>query len=121
MEKIYQSVTEKGLEIPLALIRAYGFAEGSNALLELGPEGIRILPARPDRSMIENLALRYLLSSMGDGATVDVLPLEGESGWQVNVYGLGHSKPLGKLIFDSNGKLIPDHSTSPDEMRRAAN
>jgi len=27
MERIFQPVTEKGLEIPLALIRAYGLAE----------------------------------------------------------------------------------------------
>jgi len=118
MEKVYQSVGEKGLQIPLVLMQQYGLEQGSSVVLEMTPEGIRIVPARPDHLGIENRALRYLLTSVGDGVTVEASPRLDQPGWQVDVYGIGMNKPAGKLIFDESGRLLEKDSTPPREIRR---
>jgi hypothetical protein len=121
MEKVYQSISADGLQIPITLMRQYGLEQGSGVILELQPDGIRIIPARPEQSTIENRALRYLLSSVGDRATVKAKPLADNAGWQVEVYGLGLTEPAGTLVFSPSGVLSPDHSTPPVEIRRSIN
>jgi hypothetical protein len=119
MERIYQSISADGLQIPIALMRQYGLKQGSGVMLELEPDGIRIVPARPERAMIENRALRYLLSTVGDGATVEVHPLPDGTGWQVDVYGFGLTKPAGMLVYSLSGALLVERSTPLAEIRRA--
>ncbi|HLF90263.1 MAG TPA: hypothetical protein VI451_15050, partial [Anaerolineales bacterium] len=118
MERIYQPVDEKGLQIPLALVQKYGLDKGADAVLELGPDGIRISPAHPDQPFIERRALKYLLTSVGDGARVKVKSLPAQMGWEVNVFGIGMNKPSGKLIYNAEGELIREQSTTPEEIRR---
>ena len=48
---------------------------------------------------------------------VDHLP--DKTGWQVDVYGAGMTRPAGKLIYSLSGVLLPDPSTPPEQMRRA--
>jgi hypothetical protein len=119
MERIYQSVNEKGLQIPLALIQKYGLDKGADAVLELGPDGIRISPAHPDQAYIERRALKYLLASVGDGARIKVKSLPAQMGWEVNVFGIGMTKPAGRLIYNVEGELVKEQSTSPEDIRRA--
>lgn len=120
MEKIYQAVGADGLQIPTALMRQYGLVQGSGVLIEFESDGIRIVPARPDRTTIENRALRYLLSTVGDGVRVEARPLPNEAGWQVNVLGSSPERPAGTLIYSSSGVLQADRSTPPPEIRRIA-
>ena len=49
MEKVYQSIGTNGLQIPITLMRQYGLERGSGVILELEPDGIRIVPARLSR------------------------------------------------------------------------
>jgi hypothetical protein len=118
MERIFQPVDEKGLQIPLALVRKYGLEKGSDAVLELGEDGIRISAARPDRAAIERRALRYLLTTVGDGGSVRVESLPGETGWQVAVFGYGMEESAGRLVYDLSGNLLPGGSTPASEIRR---
>jgi hypothetical protein len=120
MERIFQHVDEKGLQIPLALVKKYGLEKGSDAVLELGEDGIRISPAKPNQATIERRALRYLLTAIGDGASVRVVPLPDQSGWRVDVYGIGMEKPAGKLVYDLSGNLLIEQSTPASEIRSAA-
>ena len=69
---------------------------------------------------IENQALRYLLTHLGDGISVTAQPLPEQGGRAVDVYGLGQGEPIGRLIFDAVGQLQIDRSSSPDQMRQAA-
>ena len=119
MEKVYQSVGADGLHIPVALMRQYGLEPGAIATLELQSEWIRIEPARAEPATIENRALRYLLTHVGDAATVSVHPLPGGMGWQVDVYGTGMVWPVGKLVYSPTGVLLADQSTPPDGIRRS--
>jgi hypothetical protein len=120
MERIYQPVNEKGLQIPLALVQKYGLDKGADAVLELGPDGIRISPAHPDQTFIEWRALKYLLTSVGDGARVRVTALPVQREWEVDVFGIGMNKPAGKLIYNADGELVKEQSSSPEEIRRTA-
>ncbi|MCI0580063.1 MAG: hypothetical protein L0332_31010 [Chloroflexi bacterium] len=74
--------------------------------------------AQPDRTTIENRALRYLLSSVGDAATVAATLLPDGSGWQVDVYGAGLAQPAGTLVYSLAGVLLAERSTPPAEMHR---
>ena len=65
------------------------------------------------------LTFRYL----GDAVTVKAEPDESllnQKGWRVYVYGLGIEHPLGVLTFSRTGKLLPELSTSFDEIRHLA-
>jgi hypothetical protein len=87
-------------------------------VLELGEDGIRISPARPDQAAIKRRALRYLLATVGDGVSVRVEPLPGETGWQVALYGYGMEESAGKLMYDLSGNLLPEGSTPTSEIHR---
>ena len=119
MEKVYQLVDEKGLQIPMALMHHYGLEKGSRVVLEATPEGIRISPERLDQTSIENRALKYLLTHLGDAVNVAVRALPGDQGWQVDVFSVTGSRPLGVLFFDVKGELAAERSTSPAEIRKA--
>lgn len=76
---------------------------------------------------IENLALRYLFTSLGDAVSVKVnmgaMPAGGRVGdedWCVPVYGSGVVEPLGELIYSVSGQFQADRSTSVEEMQRRA-
>ncbi len=120
METIYQPVNDKGLQIPLVLVQQYGLENGSKAVLELSPDGIRIRPAHAEQALIERRALKYLLANVGDGARVKVRPLPAEMGWEVDVYGIGMEKPAGRLIYTEQGDLVREQSTAPEDIRRTA-
>ncbi|MDM8530705.1 AbrB/MazE/SpoVT family DNA-binding domain-containing protein [Anaerolineales bacterium HSG25] len=117
-EKVYQSIGTEGLTIPITLMRQYGFEQGASVVLEFHPDGIRIVPARPEQETIENLALRYLLFHVGDGATVKVKVLPNDAGWQAEVYGLGMTEASGTLIYSLAGILLDKKSTSPAKIRQ---
>lgn len=123
MEQIHQMISTAGLEIPLPLMEQYGLQPGDRVTLELGPDGIFMAIPIKEPKKIEVMALRLTFRYLGDAVTVkaekdeSVLNLHG---WRVNVYGLGIEQPLGVLTFSRMGKLLPEFSTSFEEMRRQA-
>jgi len=118
MERLHQSVGSDGLEIPPAILHRYGLEHGTTAILELGVNEIRILPAILEQEAVENLALRYLLTRLGDAVTVKAKKVD--DNWHISVYGSGSVEPSGKLVYSSTGILISDHSTSVKEMQQRA-
>lgn len=123
MEQIHQMISTDGLEIPLLLIQQYGLQPGDRVTLELGPDGIFMAIPIKDPKKIEIQALKLTFRYLGDAVTVKAEPdgsLLNKNGWQVKVYGLGIEEPLGILSFSRTGKLLPEFSTSFDEMRRHA-
>ncbi|MCA9934848.1 MAG: hypothetical protein H6662_10665 [Ardenticatenaceae bacterium] len=118
MEKIRQVINADGLQIPLPLVSRYGLQPGARVTLELDEHGIHITPVLPNRQDIENLALQYLLTNLGDAVTVQVIA-EKEL-WWIDVYGAGLDIPLGQLAFSLTGHLLPGQSTTPEVMRKTA-
>lgn len=109
MERIHQVIGAGGLQIPLFIVQRYGLQPGAEVVLELDADEIRILPAVPERTEIENRALRYLLTHLGDAATVKA-EKEGEL-WRVSVYGADGDDPVGQLVYSQRGELLLDRST----------
>lgn len=116
MERIHQVIGAGGLQIPLFIVQRYGLQPGAEVVLELGADEIRILPAIPGQAEIENRALRYLLSHLGDAATIKV-ERDGDV-WRVSVYGIEGDEPLGELVYSLAGELLADRSTPLEEMRQ---
>src|SRR3954447_14294529 len=120
MEQIHQMISPAGLEIPLPLMQQYGLQPGDRITLELGPEGIfKAVPIK-DAKKMEIAALKLTFRYLGDAVTVKAELDESaynQNGWLVYIYGLGIDKPLGALTFSHTGKLLPEFSTSFDEMR----
>ncbi len=118
MERVHQSVGSDGLQIPSVILRRYGLERGATVVLELGVDGIRILPVTLGQEEIENLALRYLFTCLGDAVSVRV-KMDDED-WRVSVHGSGIVEPLGELIYSVSGQLQADRSASVEEMQRRA-
>jgi antitoxin component of MazEF toxin-antitoxin module len=118
MEKFRQVINAQGLQIPLPIMERYGLQPGAPVVLELDEQGIRITPALPAKEEIENLALRYLLSHLGDAVAVEVEIKD--THWHVSIYGTDLPEPLGHLIFSMEGKLLTDQSTPSEIMRQKA-
>ena len=118
MERVRQVMGEKGLEIPLLLMERYGLRPGVQVVMELDKDGIRILPALPEKEDIEGLALRYVLRNLGDAATISVK--RDHDYWVVFIYGRVSDKVLGQLVYSFDGKLIVDRSTPVAEIRQKA-
>jgi len=116
MERVRQVVGSQGLQIPLIVMQQYGLVPGTGVVLELGQDGIRIVPVAHSQAEIENRALRYILANLGDAATIKAEQANGE--WQVAVLGAGTDELLGQLVFSSSGAMLFERSTSAEELRR---
>jgi antitoxin component of MazEF toxin-antitoxin module len=119
METIRQVVNADGLQIPLPLVARYGLQPGARVTLEFDEQGIHIFPTLPDKQDIENMALQYLLTNLGDAITVQVMAKD-DGLWQAIVYSEGLAEPLGQLTYSQLGQLQPDQSTEPKVMRESA-
>jgi hypothetical protein len=118
MEQAHQKIDINGLQIPLPLMQRYGLQIGAQVVLELGTEGIRVLPAVVDRTEIEGRALRYLLRNLGDAVSIYAEQIEDR--WQVTVFAPGRPMPLGDLVYGLAGDLQEERSTPLETMRRQA-
>ena len=118
MERAHQMIGVDGLQIPLPLMQRYGLRPGAQVVLELGAEGIRVLPALAAQSEIEGKALRYLLRNLGDAVTIEARQREGA--WRVTVFASGNLTPLGELLYGLAGDFLGEHSTPLETMHRRA-
>lgn len=100
------------------MVERYGFQPGTCVTLEFDEQGIHIIPAFPDKQEIENVALRYLLVTVGDA--VQVQSEKEDDQWQITVLGGGLAEPLGSLVYSPAGDLNLEESTSPTVLREAA-
>ena len=118
METVRQIVNDDGLQIPLPLVERYGFQPGTRVTLKFDERGIRIVPAFLDKQEIENVALQYLLVSVGDA--VQIQSKKKDDQWQITILGDGLTEPLGSLVYSLAGNLNLEESTSPTVLREAA-
>lgn len=118
MERVHQMISGDGLQIPLPLMQRYGLQPGTQVILELGADGIRVLPALAQRSKIESQALRHLLRHLGDAVTIEAQQREGA--WRVTVFASGSLRPIGELIYDLSGNFREESSTPLETMRQRA-
>ncbi|MBI3914301.1 MAG: AbrB/MazE/SpoVT family DNA-binding domain-containing protein [Chloroflexi bacterium] len=118
MERVRQIVGPGGLQIPLLVMERYGLQPGTGVVLELEKDGIRILPALLSQEEIENRALHYLLTGLGDATTVRAERRNGE--WYVFAYGASIAEPLGRLAYSPSGEILLEQSTPIEEMRQRA-
>lgn len=117
METVRQIVNDDGLQIPLPLVKKYGFQPGTPVTLEFDELGIRIVPALLDKQEVENIALKYLLANVGDAVQIQVEQAADQ--WQVAVLGDGLTEPLGSLVYSLAGELNSEKSTPPATLREA--
>ena len=126
MERAQQLINNDGLQIPLPFMVQYGLHPGSEVIVELDDDVIRIVPKLPDQTDIENRALRLLLKSLGDAVLVKAQQLDAtEAGrkigdWRVVVYARGVDDPLGHLDYAKRGQLLSDLSMVLDTIRQKA-
>lgn len=118
MERAHQMISGDGLQIPLPLMQRYGLQPGTQVVLELGAEGIRVLPALAQRTQIESQALRYLLRHLGDAVTIEARQREGA--WHVAVFSSDSLRPIGELVYDLAGDFLEGPSTSLETMHHSA-
>ena len=118
MERVRQIVRVNGLQIPLLVTERYGLNAGAGVVLELDEKGIHILPAALNQMEIENRALRFVLTRLGDATTIKAE--RNNDAWRVNVYGTGATELLGQLTVSADGQILLEHSTPVEEMRRKA-
>ena len=113
-----QHVSGDGLQIPLPFMQRYGLQPGTQVVLELGAEGIRVLPALAHRPKIESQALRYLLRHLGDAVTIEAQ--QRDRAWRVTVFASDSLRPIGELLYDLAGDFLEKPSTPLETMRRRA-
>ena len=118
MEQARQMIGANGLQIPLLLMQRYGLQPGAQVVLELGPDGIRVVPALARRPEIESKALRYLFRNLGDAVTIEAQ--QHDSTWRVIVFTSSNPAPIGELVYALTGDFLEEHSTPPETMRRRA-
>jgi len=126
VERTQQLISDDGLRIPLPFMIQYGLRPGSEVTVELDDDVIRIVPNLPDKTDIENKALRLLLNSLGDAVLVKVQQLDAaepnrEVGdWRVCVYAREFDEPLGHIDFSRNGQLLSELPSVLDSIRQKA-
>lgn len=126
MERAQQLINNDGLQIPLPFMVQYGLHPGSEVIVELDDDVIRIVPKLPDQTDIENRALRLLLKSVGDAVLVKAQQLDAAEGgrkigdWRVVVCARGVDDPLGHLDYTKRGQLLSDLSMVLDTIRQKA-
>jgi len=125
MERVRQTVSDKGIQIPLPLIQQYGLTPGQEVILEFGPDGVYLLPSVVDAEQIERYALKLLLRKLGDAVQIQVVHNDNSErrqgdDWRVNVYGSDGKLLLGHLAYTQSGEWMPEYSTSFAAMRQVA-
>ena len=124
MLRTRQKVNAEGIYIPLPFVEQYGLLPGAEVIVEFGPDGIFLSPARLTAEKIEIQALRLLLRKLGDAVKVSTQPesdLESKGTlWRVDVYASDARLLLGHLLYTADGELLTERSTSFEAMRRKA-
>lgn len=124
MLRTRQKVDMQGIHIPLPFVEQYGLLPGAEVIVEFGPDGIFLVPARLSAEKIETQALRLLFRKLGDAVKVSIHPeSESESkgdGWRVDVYSSDATLLLGHLFYTADGELLAERSTSFESMRHKA-
>ncbi|MEM7127267.1 MAG: AbrB/MazE/SpoVT family DNA-binding domain-containing protein [Chloroflexota bacterium] len=128
MERLQQLVNGNGLQIPLPFITQYGLHPGSEVMVELDDDVIRIVPKYPDQATIEKTALKLLLNSLGDAVLIkakqlETNDLEEDDGrkvgdWRVAIHVREIEEPLGYIDYAKNGELLSDLETTLDAIRQ---
>lgn len=101
MSVIYERVTERGIEIPLALCRLAQLSD--QAVISVREGRIEVQPLGISRERAETLANRYIVMNLGDALVAGNATLaEGADGivWQVAVLHSRTRESMGTLLLD---------------------
>jgi hypothetical protein len=106
------------IEIPRAELDRLGWQPGQWVTVRLAAGEVTVLPLSPAEE-IERRAWQYLGKHVGDALAIDLPFWTGEH-WEIVVYLSYRDLRLGQLVFNEAGELDTEASTTPAEMRRAA-
>ena len=120
MEKLKQKLGPEGLYIPTEIMERCGIEEGKSIALELHRHWIKILLEEIADKEIENIALDFLLENVGDAVGVSN-PVSKDGKWIVPVRLSYAKKEIGELVFSKAGTLIPEESTSLEQILKKVN
>jgi len=119
MLKVKERVGARGLRIPREILEESGFYEGMSVIIEPMAGTLRIVPEEVNTAAIRKATLRYLLHHVGDAVDISTPHRLGDK-WQVDVALAHRQTALGVLTYTSDGVLLTEESTSPEEMIRKA-
>ena len=115
MERFKTEVGSEGLSVPKDIMERWGIREGTPVVLEFHRSWLEIRPEAVTEEQLENRALSYLLQHVGDALAVGKPQDKGDR-WRIPVMVSYTGKCLGHLVFTGSGALLPDQSTSSEEM-----
>jgi antitoxin component of MazEF toxin-antitoxin module len=122
MQELRETVTAAGLtlDIPREVIDELGWREGQEVTVRAVGGRLTVAPVLTPEQRIRSRAFAFLNRHVGDATQLGQLRAT-HDGWEVPVSLSYTDCALGVLCFSNDGELIPEQSTSPEAMRRAAN
>jgi hypothetical protein len=121
MPRVKEKIGPRGLQIPKVVLEESGLHEGMSVIIEPAAGILRIVPEEVSAAVIRKTALRYLLHHVGDAVDVSApRPIGNRDKWQVDVALPHRQVSLGVLTYTGSGVLLPEESTSPEDMVRKA-
>lgn len=108
MPIILVSVTDNGFHVSDELARQLGLEAGQTARIEIRKA--------PDSEAIRHAAMRHCWRRLGDAVGA------GEPSWENGVWSVplkvrGRTGTFGQLVLSEDGQIIPERSTSKQELR----
>lgn len=120
METVQQDLTDEGLQIPRERLEQAGWRSGQRVMISITPAAISITRPPDLEALVLKRAHHHLMVRVGDATATG--PIEKRSdGWRVPVYLSYRDLYIGELIFNSQGDLVEDESSSYEEMLARAN
>ena len=120
MNKIYEEITAKGLHLPNAILAQWGLEQGTKVEIESHDKTIVIKPRELSARDISSRACTFLLWEVGDATGVKTPVREGDR-WKVTVVLPYEKKDIGQLRYTLDGTLLPEESSTPEQMKAKAN
>ncbi len=107
MTKLYQEITEKGLQIPPAFCKLASLS--GEAVVEIYDGKIEIKPIYLSRKEVKKIANRYIILNLGDVLRVGKIELNQETGadvWQVEIINQVTNQKRGKLYLSADSGAV---------------
>ncbi len=120
MSKVHEEITTKGLALPNVILEQLGWARGTKVTIEAVDKTIVIKPREVTEYEIARSARTFLLWEVGD-ATAIKKPEREHDKWRVTVMLPHRKKDLGQLTYALDGTLVPQESSTPEQLKARAN
>lgn len=119
METLTHEVTKQGLQLTSEELERLGWREGQQVQVQFTGRSIVISPVLSPADKIRARALSHLFQHVGDATAVGLAEWI-EDRWRVEVFLSYKDAKLGHLVFDPDGNLIEEESSSREQMLEAA-